>query len=104
MTSFGFAMGLPFTLFAFFPNLLKSLPKSGGWMDTVKKVFGFAELILAMKFLSNADLEGHWGILKKEIFLGIWVILGTTLFLYLIGVIKFKSEGPTNKLSPIRMA
>ena len=103
MTSFGFAMGLPFTLFAFFPNLLKSLPKSGGWMDTVKKVFGFAELILAMKFLSNADLEGHWGIFKKEIFLGIWVILGAALFLYLIGVFRFKSESPTNKLSPIRI-
>ncbi|MCW3125755.1 MAG: Thiol:disulfide interchange protein DsbD precursor [Bacteroidetes bacterium] len=103
MTSFGLAMGLPFTLFAFFPDLLKSLPKSGGWMDTVKKFFGFIELILALKFLSNADLEGHWGILKKEIFLGIWVILGAALFLYLIGLIKFKSESPINKRSPIRL-
>jgi thiol:disulfide interchange protein len=61
MVSFGFAMGLPFTLFAFFPNLLKSLPKSGSWMDSLKVVLGFVELILALKFLSNADLVGHWG-------------------------------------------
>lgn len=104
MTSFGLAMGLPFTLFAFFPNLLKSLPKSGGWMDTVKKVLGFVELILALKFLSNADLVGHWGILKREVFLGIWVVLGGALFLYLIGVIKFRSEGPINRTAPVRLA
>jgi thiol:disulfide interchange protein DsbD len=103
MTSFGFAMGLPFTLFAFFPDLLKSLPRSGGWMDTVKKFFGFAELILAMKFLSNADLVGHWGLVKKEVFLAVWVILGLALFLYLIGVIKFKSEGPANYKAPVRV-
>lgn len=103
MTTFGFAMGLPFTVFAFFPDLLKKLPKSGGWMDTVKKVFGFAELILALKFLSNADLQAHWGVLKREIFLGIWVILGAALFLYLIGVLRFKSEAPVKKIAPIRM-
>jgi thiol:disulfide interchange protein DsbD len=103
MTSFGFAMGLPFTLFAFFPDLLKKLPRSGGWMDTVKKFFGFAELILAMKFLSNADLVGHWGIVKKEIFLAVWVALGLALFLYLIGVIRFKSESPINRKAPIRI-
>lgn len=103
MSSFGFAMGLPFTLFAFFPDLLKKLPRSGGWMDTVKKFFGFAELILAMKFLSNADLVGHWGLVKKEIFLVVWVILGLSLFLYLIGVIRFKSEGPVNRRAPIRL-
>jgi thiol:disulfide interchange protein len=104
MTSFGLAMGLPFTLFALFPNMLKSLPKSGGWMDSVKKVLGFVELILALKFISNADLVGHWGILKREIFLAIWMVLGASLFLYLIGVIKFKSEGPANIKSPIRMS
>lgn len=103
MTSFGFAMGLPFTLFALFPNLLKSLPKSGGWMDSVKKILGFVELILAMKFLSNADLVGHWGILKREIFLGIWVLLGSALVLYLVGLFKFKSEGKSNTKSPIRI-
>ncbi len=103
MTSFGLAMGLPFTLFALFPNLLKSLPKSGGWMDSVKKVLGFVELILAMKFLSNADLVGHWGILKREVFLAVWAVLGISLFLYLVGIIKFKSESASNTKSPIRI-
>ncbi len=103
MTSFGLAMGLPFTLFALFPNLLKSLPKSGGWMDSVKKVLGFVELILALKFLSNADLVGHWGILKREVFLTIWALLGLALFLYLIGVFRFKSESGVNTKSPIRI-
>jgi thiol:disulfide interchange protein len=103
MTSFGLAMGLPFTLFALFPNLLKSLPKSGGWMDSVKKVLGFVELILALKFLSNADLVGHWGILKREIFLGLWVALGGALFLYLMGVFKFKSETTAGGKSPFRI-
>ena len=103
MTSFGMAMGLPFTLFAFFPNMLKSLPKSGGWMDSVKKVLGFVELILALKFLSNADLVGHWGILKRELFLGLWVILGATLVLYLLGIIRFKSEGKVNRKAPVRI-
>jgi thiol:disulfide interchange protein len=103
MTSFGLAMGLPFTLFALFPNMLKSLPKSGGWMDSVKKVLGFVELILAMKFLSNADLVGHWGILKREIFLAIWAIISLSLFLYLIGVFKFKSESKSTNRSPIRI-
>lgn len=104
MTSFGLAMGLPFTLFALFPNLLKSLPRSGGWMDSLKKVLGFVELILAMKFLSNADLVGHWGLLKREVFLGVWVLLGLALFLYLIGVLKFKSETGANYMAPARVA
>jgi thiol:disulfide interchange protein DsbD len=103
MTSFGLAMGLPFTLFALFPNLLKSLPKSGGWMDSVKKVLGFVELILAMKFLSNADLVGHWGVIKREVFLAVWAVLSLALFFYLIGILKFKSEGPANTKSPIRL-
>jgi thiol:disulfide interchange protein DsbD len=102
MTSFGLAMGLPFTLFALFPNLLKSLPKSGSWMDSVKKVLGFVELILALKFLSNADLVGHWGLLKREIFLVLWALLGAATTAYLFGLFKFKSEG-TIKRSPIRM-
>jgi thiol:disulfide interchange protein DsbD len=72
-------------------------------MDSVKKVFGFVELILALKFLSNADLVGHWGIVKREVFLAAWVILGSALFLYLIGVIKFKSESGSNTRAPIRM-
>jgi thiol-disulfide isomerase/thioredoxin len=71
-------------------------------MDSVKKVLGFIELILAMKFLSNADLVGHWGILKREVFLGSWVLISLSLFLYLIGVLRFKSESRTTR-SPLRM-
>lgn len=103
MTSFGFAMGLPFTLFALFPNMLKSLPKSGSWMDSLKKVLGFVELILALKFISNADLVSHLGILKREVFLIIWVLLGAGMTLYLFGLYKFKSESEKGRRTPIRM-
>jgi thiol:disulfide interchange protein DsbD len=103
MSAFGFAMGLPFTLFAFFPNLLKSLPKSGSWMDALKVVLGFVELILALKFLSNADLVGHWGIIKRELFLIIWFILGAAVVLYLTGVLKMKGNENVNRKSPIRL-
>lgn len=103
MVSFGLAMGLPFTLFAFFPNLLKSLPKSGSWMDTLKVVLGFVELILALKFLSNADLVGHWGILKREIFLVLWSLLGLMIVLYLVGILKMKGSQNANLKSPVRL-
>lgn len=83
---FGFALALPFTLLAFFPHSLAKLPKSGSWMSTFKVTLGFFELAFALKFLSNSDLIWHWGILKREIFVGIWVILGLAYFLYLIGV------------------
>ena len=83
MTGFGAALALPFALFALFPAWLNSLPKSGGWMTTVKVVLGFLEIGLALKFLSNADMVGHWGILKREIFLGIWIVLGIAMTLYL---------------------
>ena len=66
---------LPFALFAMFPNMLKALPKSGGWLNTTKVVLGFLELALAFKFLSNADLVQHWGLLKIEVFLGIWILV-----------------------------
>lgn len=102
MTAFGLAMGLPFTLFAFFPNLLKSLPKSGSWMDSLKVVLGFVELILALKFLSNADLVGHWGILKLELFLVLWAILGLAIVLYLLGILKMKGNEKV-RLSPVRL-
>ncbi|CAM4387099.1 protein-disulfide reductase DsbD family protein [Zobellia nedashkovskayae] len=104
MTGFGAALALPFALFALFPAWLNSLPKSGGWMTTVKVVLGFLELALALKFLSNADLVGNWGILKREIFLGIWIILFVLLTLYLFGVFKFPHDGPKNKLSLGRKA
>ncbi len=103
MGGFGLALALPFALFAMFPNLLKSLPKSGGWLTTVKVVLGFLELGLAFKFLSNADLVMHWGILKREIFIGIWIVIGIFLSLYLWGFIKFKHDSPVKKLSVIRI-
>ncbi|RKR13236.1 thiol:disulfide interchange protein DsbD [Maribacter vaceletii] len=99
MTGFGVALALPFMLFAMFPAWLNSLPKSGGWMTTVKVVLGFLELGLALKFLSNADLVGNWGFLKREIFLGLWIVLSLLLTLYLFGVFKFPHDGPKQKLS-----
>jgi thiol:disulfide interchange protein len=84
MAGFGIALALPFSLFAMFPNWLQRLPKSGGWLGTVKKVLAFLELAFAFKFLSNADLVGHWGILKREIFIGIWLLISVALALYLI--------------------
>ncbi len=102
MVGFGLALALPFALFALFPAWLNSLPKSGGWMTTVKVVLGFLELALAFKFLSNADLVGNWGIFKREIFLGIWIVLFVLLALYLFGVFRFPHDGPKQKLSPTR--
>ena len=99
MTGFGMALAFPFALFALFPAWLNSLPKSGGWMTTVKVVLGFLEIGLALKFLSNADLVGHWGILKREVFLGIWILLGLLLTLYLFGIFRFPHDGPKQKLS-----
>ena len=92
MTGFGLALALPFGLFALFPSWLNSLPKSGGWMDTVKVFLGFLELALAFKFLSNADLVGNWGIFKREVFLIIWILLFVLLTLYLFGLIRFSHE------------
>ncbi|MCE2612286.1 thioredoxin family protein [Flavobacteriaceae bacterium D16] len=103
MLGFGVALALPFALFAVFPSLLSSLPKSGSWMNTVKVVLGFLELALAFKFLSNADLVGNWGIFKREIFLGIWILLFFLMTLYLFGIFRFKDEGRKRKLPPLRI-
>ncbi|GFZ79243.1 thiol:disulfide interchange protein DsbD [Aquaticitalea lipolytica] len=103
MSGFGLALALPFTLFAMFPKWLNSLPKSGGWLNTVKVVLGFIELGLALKFLSNADLVEHWGLLKRELFIGLWIVIGIGLALYLFGKIKFPHDGPINKLSKGRI-
>lgn len=97
MSGFGLALALPFTLFAMFPKWLNSLPKSGGWLNTVKVVLGFIEIALALKFLSNADLVKHWGLLKREVFIGLWIIIGIGLLLYLLGKIKFPHDGPFKK-------
>lgn len=102
MVGFGLALALPFALFALFPSLLNSLPKSGGWMTTVKVVLGFLELALALKFLSNADLVGHWGLLKREIFLGIWIVLFLLMAAYLFGLFRFPHDGPKQKISGTR--
>ena len=102
MTGFGLALALPFTLFALFPAWLNSLPKSGGWMTTVKVVLGFLELGLAFKFLSNADLVANWGLLKRELFLGIWILLFDLLALYLFGLFRFPHDGPKQKPSAVR--
>ena len=91
MLGFGLALALPFALFAMFPSWLQRLPSSGGWMETVKVVLGFVELALALKFLSNADLVGNWGIFKREVFLGAWILLSVLLAAYLLGLFRFKS-------------
>jgi len=104
MTGFGLALALPFALFALFPNWLNSLPKSGGWLNTTKVVLGFIELAFAFKFLSNADLIGHWGILKRELFIGIWMLIFILLTLYVFAKIKFPHDAPVKKLSFSRIS
>ncbi len=103
MGGFGLALALPFALFALFPNWLNSLPKSGGWLNTVKVVLGFIELGLAFKFLSNADLVQHWGLLKREVFIGIWILVGLGLTLYLFGKIRFPHDGPKKSIKRSRL-
>ena len=100
MGGFGLALALPFAVFAMFPNMLTSLPKSGGWMNTVKVVLGFLEVALAFKFLSNADLVEHWGLLKREIFIAIWILCALGMALYLFGYIRFPHDGPKQKRKP----
>ncbi|MBT8261308.1 MAG: thioredoxin family protein [Bacteroidia bacterium] len=100
MGGFGLALALPFALFALFPNWLNSLPSSGGWLNTVKVVLGFAELALAFKFLSNADLVMHWGVLKREVFMAIWILCSLGMALYLFGIIRFPHDGPKGRKLP----
>jgi len=102
MAGFGLALALPFTLFAIFPGWLQSIPKSGGWLDTVKKILAFVELALAFKFLSNADLVQHWGILKREVFLGIWTLVALGLTAYLFGWLKLPHDVKGAKIAPTR--
>lgn len=92
MLGFSFGLALPFALFALFPSMLKSLPKSGGWLNTVKVVFGFIELALALKFLSNIDLMYHWRLLDRNIFLTLWIVIFGLLGLYLLGKLKFSHD------------
>lgn len=99
MFGFSLALALPFTLFALFPSLLKSLPKSGGWLNSVKVVLGFLELAFALKFLSNVDLAYHWNWFDREVFLSLWIAIGLLLALYLIGKIKFSHDSEHSSLS-----
>ena len=94
LAGFGLALALPFAIFALFPQLLSSLPKSGGWLSEVKVVLGFIELAMAMKFLSNADLTQHWGIVKREIFIGTWIACALCVTLYLLNVPPFRRKYP----------
>lgn len=99
MLGFSLALALPFTAFALFPSGLKSLPKSGGWLNSVKVVLGFLELAFALKFLSNVDLAYHWDLLDREVFLSLWIAIGFLMGLYLIGKLKFSHDSDLPYLS-----
>jgi thiol:disulfide interchange protein DsbD len=103
MFSFGLAFAIPFTLFAIFPEWMQRLPKSGGWLNTVKVVLGFLELALAFKFLSIADLVYHWGILDRDIFLAIWIVIFSALGLYLLGKIRLPHDSKMEHLGVPRL-
>ncbi|TJZ62092.1 DUF255 domain-containing protein [Sphingobacterium olei] len=99
MFGFSLALAIPFVLFAMFPSMLKSLPKSGGWLNNVKVVLGFLELALALKFLSNVDLAYNWQLLDREVFLSLWIVIFGLMGLYLIGKIRFAHDSPLSYLS-----
>ncbi|GGH09594.1 DUF255 domain-containing protein [Sphingobacterium alkalisoli] len=99
MFGFSLALAIPFVLFAMFPSMLKSLPKSGGWLNSVKVVLGFLELALALKFLSNVDLAYNWQLLDREVFLSLWIVIFGLMGLYLIGKIRFSHDSPLAYLS-----
>jgi len=103
MLAFSIAFALPFTLLALFPSLLKNLPKSGGWLNSVKVVLGFIEVALGFKFLSVADQTYHWHLLDREVYLAIWIAVFSLLGLYLIGKIRFKHDSPLEYLSVGRL-
>jgi len=102
MFGFSLALALPFGLFAAFPAWLQTLPRSGSWMNSVKVVLGFLELALAFKFLSVSDMTSHWGFLRYEVFMGIWILLFAGLAAYLFGWIKFPHDSPMKKRSAWR--
>ena len=103
MLAFSIAFALPFTLLAFFPSILKKLPKSGGWLNSVKVVLGFIEIALGLKFLSTADQTYHWHILDREVYLAIWIVCFALLGLYLLGKIRFKHDSPLEYVSVGRL-
>lgn len=99
MGAFALALAIPFTVFAIFPSLLKEMPRSGGWLNSVKVVLGFLELVLSLKFLSIADLAYGWGILDREVFIAIWIILFVMLGMYLLGQLRFSHDAPLDYVS-----
>lgn len=103
MFAFSVAFALPFTIFAFAPSLLKDLPKSGGWLNSVKVVLGFIEVALGFKFLSVADQTYHWGILDREVYLAIWIVVFTLLGFYLLGKIRFAYDTPIDHIGVGRL-
>lgn len=103
MLGFAVALALPFALFAIFPAWMQSMPKSGGWLNVVKVVLGFIELALALKFLSVADLAYHWGILDREVFLVLWIVIFALLGIYLLGKLRFAHDSETKHVSVPRL-
>lgn len=103
MLGFGVGLALPFSLFAFFPSMLQSLPKSGGWLNSVKVSFGFIELALALKFLSNVDLIYHWRLLDRDVFLVLWIVIFVLLGVYLLGKLKFSHDSDLPYVSVPRL-
>ncbi|MBX9733828.1 MAG: thioredoxin family protein [Chitinophagaceae bacterium] len=103
MLGFGAGLALPFSLFAFFPSMLQSLPKSGGWLNSVKVCFGFIELALALKFLSNIDLIYHWRLLDRDVFLVLWIVLFALMGVYLLGKLKFSHDSDLPHVSVPRL-
>lgn len=103
MLGFSVALAVPFMLFALFPSWLKEMPKSGGWLNTVKVSLGFLELALAFKFLSNVDLAYHWGILDREVFLAIWIVIFGLFGIYLLGKLKFNHDSDVKYISVPRL-
>lgn len=103
MAAFGAGLALPFTLFAIFPNWIQNLPKSGGWLNSVKVVLGFLELALAFKFLSIPDQTYHWGLLDRHVYIAIWIVIFSLLGLYLLGKLKFSHDSDLPHLSVPRL-
>jgi thiol:disulfide interchange protein DsbD len=103
MAAFGAGLAAPFTLFAIFPSWIQNLPKSGGWLNSVKVVLGFLELAFAFKFLSIPDQTYHWGLLDREVYIGIWIVIFFLLGMYLLGKLKFSHDSDIPYLSVPRL-
>ena len=104
MLAFSLAFALPFTLFSFFPSMLKKFPKSGGWLNSVKVVLGFVEVALGFKFLSVADQTYHWGLLDREVYLAIWIVVFAMLGFYLLGKLRFAHDDEVQHVGVGRLA